>query len=481
MEVLAFIIFVLIMSTFVFISQQSRAKQIENIDSKLLFKEIAPFEDFMEGKELLKGSNVIVKGPLRVYPQLFGINNFHEFSVGVQEMKQIIVTSGRHQATIYLGPYKFVGELHVGMTGFELDSYELKKKKGTIDISKEYKEILNVLNRLDDPNFVHTLRQLLLHWAIFDRVRIEGLEFSNKQNGYFIEGGVAKSSLEKKRAKLLEKHTEHFFTYESYMEDYVSQSTDKKLKYDLRFDREEVLVPELGIMLKGPIYMYTKKFNFTGFGAGTLIIKEKLDIIIKLDQLSDRTIKVKGITVNNRIIPIPQANGQYSLPNTIYYLLNELDHFPLDIQTLKEALFEFLFSIDLFNEAINRAFIRDADVYTFVVNDVYLIESQMLELYEEMFKKIQQIFIDLDRLHSKSEQGPMGNNHSSTNEDRIVQYLRILELDPNVRNFTIIKRQYKKLAKKYHPDSADGDSAKMSEINVAYEALDSIFNEYAHS
>ncbi|WP_219620120.1 J domain-containing protein [Bacillus sp. T33-2] len=482
MEILAFVIVVLILITFVFMLQEILAIKNNNIDSKLMLKENAQYEDFIEGKELLKGSNVVVKGPLRVYPKLFGINNFHEFCVGVQETKKIIITSDCHKATIYIGPYKFLGELLVGMTGFELDNFEIKKKKGSIHIFREYKEIFNILNRLDDPNLVHTLGQLLLHWAIFDKIGPEGLVFSNKQNGYFIEGGVTKSSLEKKRAKLLEKHTEHFFTYEDYIEECVSQSTEKKYKYDLRFNREELLVPELGIMIKGPIYMYTKKFNFTGFGAGTLIIKETIDVIIKLEQLADRTIKVKSITVNNQIIPIQRSTEQYSLPHTIYNLLEELDKFSLDLHTLKEALFEILISIDVFNGAINRGFIRDADEYSFVVDDYYLIDSQMAGFFEEVFYKVQQIFIDLDRLKGKKEQNQFGNsNFGFENEDKIVYYLRILELDANVRNFTIVKRQYKKLAKKYHPDLANGDSEKMSEINIAYEALDSIFNEYVHS
>ncbi|PLR89328.1 hypothetical protein CVD19_23870 [Bacillus sp. T33-2] len=106
----------------------------------------------------------------------------------------------------------------------------------------------------------------------------------------------------------------------------------------------------------------------------------------------------------------------------------------------------------------------------------------MAGFFEEVFYKVQQIFIDLDRLKGKKEQNQFGNsNFGFENEDKIVYYLRILELDANVRNFTIVKRQYKKLAKKYHPDLANGDSEKMSEINIAYEALDSIFNEYVHS
>ncbi|MBP2243283.1 DnaJ-domain-containing protein 1 [Cytobacillus eiseniae] len=476
MEIVAIIVFLFI---FIFVTQQLGAKRLDNIDSKLLLRENAPYEDFVDGNELLKGSNVIVKGPLRVYPQLFGMNNFHEFYVGVQETKKMTITSDRNHATIYVGPYKFLGELHLGMTGFELHDFEIKKKKGSIDIFREYKEIFNILNRLDDPNFVHTLRQLLLHWALFERIRTEGLEFSNKQSGYFIEGGMTKSSMEKKRAKLLEKHTEHFFTYEGYIEDYATQRVDKKYKYDLRFDREELLVKELGIMIKGPIYMYTKKFNFTGFGAGTLIIKETIDVNIKFEKEADRTIRVKSMIANNQIIPIQQSNGQYSLPHTIYKLLEELDKFSLDLHTLKEALFEILFSLDLFNGAINRGLIREVDDYSFVVNDVYLIELQMNELHEELFQKVQRIFIELDRLKGYTEQGQFGSSHDK--EAEIDQYLKILELDTNVRNFTIIKRQYKKLAKKYHPDLANGDPEKMSEINVAYEALDAIFNQYVHS
>lgn len=47
---------------------------------------------------------------------------------------------------------------------------------------------------------------------------------------------------------------------------------------------------------------------------------------------------------------------------------------------------------------------------------------------------------------------------------------KILELEPGADEETI-KKQYKKLALRYHPDKANGDSEKFKEINEAYQKL----------
>jgi len=62
---------------------------------------------------------------------------------------------------------------------------------------------------------------------------------------------------------------------------------------------------------------------------------------------------------------------------------------------------------------------------------------------------------------------------------KIQKAREVLNLPP-LSSITDIKRQYKKLSKKYHPDIC-GNDAKMKELNEAYEALMNYTHEYKFS
>ncbi|PQZ55583.1 MULTISPECIES: J domain-containing protein [Bacillus] len=60
---------------------------------------------------------------------------------------------------------------------------------------------------------------------------------------------------------------------------------------------------------------------------------------------------------------------------------------------------------------------------------------------------------------------------SGNNNSRISTLLETLELPVDTRDMNVIKKQYRSLAKKYHPDTGNGSEEKMKKINVAYEEL----------
>ena len=55
------------------------------------------------------------------------------------------------------------------------------------------------------------------------------------------------------------------------------------------------------------------------------------------------------------------------------------------------------------------------------------------------------------------------------------KYLMILDLPLNTNNFEEIKRQYRVLAKKYHPDINKNGGEKFKQINFAYNELKQVF------
>ena len=44
-------------------------------------------------------------------------------------------------------------------------------------------------------------------------------------------------------------------------------------------------------------------------------------------------------------------------------------------------------------------------------------------------------------------------------------------VDENEKDFEVITKSYKKLARQYHPDMAGGDNEKFQEINLAHKLL----------
>ncbi|MFV0626005.1 MAG: DnaJ domain-containing protein [Alphaproteobacteria bacterium] len=67
-----------------------------------------------------------------------------------------------------------------------------------------------------------------------------------------------------------------------------------------------------------------------------------------------------------------------------------------------------------------------------------------------------------------------GNDFSSFYTREEIKYFKVMEIKPSEANLKLIKKQYKNLAKKYHPDLNQGDKAKeekFKELTAAYNYL----------
>ena len=63
---------------------------------------------------------------------------------------------------------------------------------------------------------------------------------------------------------------------------------------------------------------------------------------------------------------------------------------------------------------------------------------------------------------------------------KLMDYLKILNCEPNETNFMTIKKNYIKLIKKYHPDlnnDSEESKRKTSEITAAYNYIKSLIKE----
>ena len=56
-------------------------------------------------------------------------------------------------------------------------------------------------------------------------------------------------------------------------------------------------------------------------------------------------------------------------------------------------------------------------------------------------------------------------------KDQLKEARKTLGVDENEKDFEVITKSYKKLARQYHPDMAGGDNEKFQEINLAHKLL----------
>lgn len=99
------------------------------------------------------------------------------------------------------------------------------------------------------------------------------------------------------------------------------------------------------------------------------------------------------------------------------------------------------------------------------------------------WRKIHNIYTNYDEYNQWTNfeqryQKEFGKQQYNSNIDNVSdkeKYLKILGL-PLMNDFNIIKKQYTKLIKKYHPDICHDNGERAKEINVAYQELKKIFN-----
>jgi hypothetical protein len=228
---------------------------------------------------------------------------------------------------------------------------------------------------------------------------------------------------------------------------------------------------DVNVYVKGPVYSYPLSQGFFwGYGAGTLSIQNSSgQLSINLVKSTDNRMVPTSFTINNEKFSVIEKNGQFfshksyrdiSLARTINYILDEQARLNMDEKSQKTT-FEFLIGLLVFNMMLKRKIIFRHGKEAIEVGETTNLEVE--------YEKIWSIAVDLVNKYSHDYLLERTNNN-------IEQLLTILELPSNERDLNVIKKQYKVLAKKYHPDVYLKSDQKFKEINSAYEELCTYLN-----
>lgn len=86
--------------------------------------------------------------------------------------------------------------------------------------------------------------------------------------------------------------------------------------------------------------------------------------------------------------------------------------------------------------------------------------------------------LNSDCKYKKEYNNTYRQNHynSSSQISNKEKFLKVLKLPNNITDISIIRKQYIKLIKQYHPDVIHDNGEKAKEINIAYQGLKEIFS-----
>ncbi|SFB19954.1 MULTISPECIES: J domain-containing protein [unclassified Bacillus (in: firmicutes)] len=228
---------------------------------------------------------------------------------------------------------------------------------------------------------------------------------------------------------------------------------------------------EINVFAKGPVYSFELDNGqfFWGYVEGNLTLKNSSgNIEFQLKKLTDNRIIPVHFSLNNKRFSVVDKHGNYfnlslqnytdiSLARTMNLVLDEQSNANMD-QNLLDATYEFLISLLTFNIMSKRKIILSSNPESIHVNPKYF------HRFREEVESIRGIATSLFNKYF--------DNYLIANTDKKIEsLLSILELPSNTRDLNSIKKQYKLLAKKYHPDVYLKSDTKFKEINQAYEDL----------
>lgn len=182
------------------------------------------------------------------------------------------------------------------------------------------------------------------------------------------------------------------------------------------------------------------------------------NVEVHYSSLGQKKMYFDHISVNN--IPV---DGKVTNKSSAASVLNDISNITKGVVFNDDAVGIRFFSecgaVLLFNEInCNRSLTDYIDMPKATLKSFLINAEENLNIYIDEIVKF-----------SSDESN---SNTSSSSQQNFEIYLRVLEFDSvyNVK-FDDIKAQYKKLAKKYHPDSGTGDAYRFKLITEAYEYL----------
>jgi len=235
---------------------------------------------------------------------------------------------------------------------------------------------------------------------------------------------------------------------------------------------EGFYIEDRDVYAKGPVF----SFNFGeqgllyGYEEGILQLRNSTgNIEIQLKQVNDRRIVPIFFHINGKPFSVVDKNGNFLNQNNsnfnIISVVHTFSHMYAEIsdanfnEQLKIEVYIFMRDLLIFNMMIKRGIIAKFENQNIFVSNKY-----DGPLFVDKFREIFVIAEETIETH-------MDWITSENNDSRVSILLEILELPTDTRDMNIIKKQYRTLAKKYHPDTGNGSEEKMKKINVAYEEL----------
>lgn len=225
---------------------------------------------------------------------------------------------------------------------------------------------------------------------------------------------------------------------------------------------------ELNTYAKGPVFSYSlSEENYLyAYGVGQLSLKNSSGIIeIQLEKRQNRRIVPTCISINGDRLPVINQHGEFvysvekvSIARTLNYAIDELSNRNID-QNIQQSTYHFLFNLLVFNLLTQRRVILDYN-------------NQMLHIDEKYIYRLEQEVEEIRKAADDTVNKYSVNYAKDHTNKRVESLLSILELPINTKDIEVIKKQYRKLAKKYHPDVYGNHSdKKFKEVSDAFNEL----------
>ncbi|MGE7716941.1 J domain-containing protein [Priestia megaterium] len=229
-------------------------------------------------------------------------------------------------------------------------------------------------------------------------------------------------------------------------------------------------IEDIKVYVKGPISTYemTSDYYLFAFGPGELKVNNSnAEVVINLEKTRSQRIVPANFFINKEKFPVINKQGRpdfsvidltnVDVTKTLCYMLDELNARDIDAIVI-DVIFDYMTKIILYNMLINNSVITDYSIYS-------------IEIHKNHYFNLLSTIEKYCNIIDKKLESYMGNYSEASKSQRIKQLLAILELPSDIDDIVTIKRQYKLLAKKYHPDLNHHSEQKMKEINLAYEEL----------
>ncbi|RDW21437.1 hypothetical protein CWR48_03280 [Oceanobacillus arenosus] len=236
--------------------------------------------------------------------------------------------------------------------------------------------------------------------------------------------------------------------------------------------------PETRLRIKGPMKSYdilTERY-FYSFYDGTLEFKdENTKVSIRLVISKDKRIVPAIFHINGDLYKPVDYNGDFiesiqsisindiHVSRTVCFIMVQLENYPIR-QITYDTISGILIDVIAFNMLTrNKVIIEFEEDYITVAKDYKY-------NFEDTYKRFRDIVIN------KISNYLLNNNYlAKSHIYEVEEWLSILELPNDTTDIAIIRKQYRTLARKYHPDLHHNTEDQMKKINMAYDNLQQYF------